>query len=236
MPSSRPVPFDLVFEQSAQEVFPRIRAALEQGGRDDRDRDAFLMIREVVELLRDLRPEEGLGKGIDHLAALVHHAYLFWRAGEHIREIEAEGLRNLLSIAGPDDGSQAPSAYYVVFPEHRLWAEVIPGQPPEPLDGCFVHSSTDILRVLAVFGVHPGREGFSVVEASGSRPATLARRDGTPLFASVLRGGAAGELFSLTGEEELLELGWRVQLGAGSWEPGATSNSTRRSQHLAPSS
>jgi hypothetical protein len=241
MPRSRPTPFDLVFEQSAQEAFPRIRAALHQGCQDDRDRDAFLMARDVVGLLRDLRPEEGLGEGIDQLAAFVHHAYLFWSAGEYVREIEAEGLKNLLSTGASDGCAQAPPTYYVQFPEHRLWAAAIPGQPPEPLDGCFVHSSGDTLRVLAVLGVHPGREGFSVVEASGLRPAVLAREDGTPLFAPVLVGGAAGGLFSLTGEEELLELGWRVQLSAGSWESGVRSSRAQApaaagSQLQAPSS
>jgi hypothetical protein len=177
-----------------------------------------------VDLLRDLRPEEGLGEGIDQLAAFVHHAYLFWRAGEHVRDIRAEGLQILLSTSELDDSSPAPPAYYVQFPEHRVWAEVLPGQPPEPLDGCFVHPSADSLRVLAVFGVHPERQGFSVVEASGPRPAMLARNDGRPLFAPVLTGGAAAGLFSITGAEELLELGWRAHLGAWSGEPGASSS------------
>ena len=76
----RPTPFDLVFSQSAQDVFPDITAGSDQAGHEPRDRDRFLMLREVVTLLRELRPEEGLGEGIDQLAALVHHAYLFWEA------------------------------------------------------------------------------------------------------------------------------------------------------------
>ena len=39
------------------------------------------MDREVVTLLRDLRPEEGLGEAMDQMVALVHHAYLTWAAG-----------------------------------------------------------------------------------------------------------------------------------------------------------
>ncbi|MEP6551023.1 MAG: hypothetical protein ABJB95_07560 [Gemmatimonadales bacterium] len=162
----RPTPFDLVFSQSAQEVFPKIRLALDQAGHDPRDRDRFLMLREVVTLVRELRPEEGLGEGIDQLAALVHHAYLYWEAEERVIELTAEQLTALLRTRTPpgtEDLAEAPPAYYAQIPQHRMWAEVIPGHPPEPLDGCFVHSTPDgaARRVLGVFGMHPEREGFS---------------------------------------------------------------------------
>jgi hypothetical protein len=218
----RPIPFDLVFGQSAQEVFPKIRLALDQAGHDARNRDRFLMLREVVTLVRDLRPEDGLGEGIDQLAALVHHAYLYWESEERVIELAAEHLTSLLqTISSTADTADLPSAYYAQIPQHRVWAEVIPGHPAEPLDGCFVHSTPDgaALRVLGVFGMHPEREGFSVVEAVGPRPLALARADGTELFAPTLTGGKAAGLFSITGEEELLDLGWRTQqLGAWGWE------------------
>src|SRR5580765_7484927 len=92
----RPTPFDLVFGQLAQEVFPKIRLALDQAGHDPRDRDRFLMLREVLTLVRELRPEEGLGEGIDQLAALVHHAYLYWEAEKRVIELDAEHLTSLL--------------------------------------------------------------------------------------------------------------------------------------------
>lgn len=220
---SRPTPFDLVFGQFPQDTFPNIRAAMEAGGYGSRDRDRFLMLREVVTLLRDLRPEEGLGEGIDQLAALVHHAYQYWEAGEATIQLSAERLNDLL--AGPrEESADPPPAYYVQLPERRVWAEVIPGQPHEPLDGCFVASTLDggSLRVLGVFGVHSDREGFSVVEAAGPRPRALARENGTALFAPVLAGGVAARLFSLTGEEELLELGWRTRAVAGDVTVGAS--------------
>jgi hypothetical protein len=209
----RPTPFDLVFGQSAQEVFPRIRLALDQAGHDPRDRDRFLMLREVVTLVRELRPEEGLGDGIDQLAALVHHAYLYWEAEERVIELPAEHLTSLLrTFTSTGDRTEVLSAYYAQVPQHRIWAEVIPGHPPEPLDGCFVHSTPDpaVLRVLGVFGIHPEREGFSVVEAMGPKPVALVRADGTELFAPTLTGGQAAGLLSITGEEELLGLGWRT--------------------------
>jgi hypothetical protein len=225
---SRSTPFDLVFGKSAQEVFPKIRLALDQAGHDPRDRDRFLMLREVVTLVRELRPEEGLGEGIDQLAALVHHAYLYWEAEERVIELTGEDLTSLLrTFTGSGDEAEAPFAYYVQMPQHRIWAEVIPGHPPEPLDGCFLHTIPGgaALRVLGVFGIHPEREGFSVVEAVGPRPLALVRADGTELFAPTLTGGQAAGLFSITGEEELLELGWRTSALATA--PPAEANAWR---------
>ncbi len=236
----RPTPFQLVFGTSAQEVFPSIRLALQQAGHDPRDRDRFLMLRDVVTLVRELRPEEGLGEGIDQLAALVHHAYLHWEAHEPVTEVSAEQLPSLLR-ARTDDREENLSAHYAQMPQHRIWAEVIPGHPPEPLDGCFVHPTSDgsELRVLGVFGMHPEREGFSVVETTGSRPSGLARADGTALFSPTLTGGKAAGLYSIAGEEELLDLGWRLQEpGARSWELGARGSKPgiTSSEHPAPSS
>jgi hypothetical protein len=48
------------------------------------------------------------------------------------------------------------------------------------------------------------------VEVGGARPNGLARADGSALFAPTLAGGVAAGLHSITGEEELLELGWRT--------------------------
>jgi hypothetical protein len=210
----RSTPFDLVFEPAAKTTFPAIRLALEQGGHDPRDRDAFLMLREVVSLLRELRPDEGLGEAIDQLAALTHHAYLFWDAGCQTVDLPGERLLDLLSapFARVEDEIERP-AYYARVAERRIWAQVVAGQPPEPLDGCFVHSppTPGMLRVLGVFGIHPERAGFTVVEVVGPRPLALARMDGTTPFTPILPGGAAARLLSLVGEEELLELGWRTR-------------------------
>ena len=106
-----------------------------------------------------------------------------------------------------------PPAYYVQLPERRIWAHTVTGNPPEPLDGCFVHASSGgrSLRVLGVFGLHGERAGFTVVEVAGIRPVALIRPDGSELFSPTLAGGAAARLFSLAGGEELLELGWRTR-------------------------
>jgi hypothetical protein len=225
MQSTRPTPFDLVFREAAETIFPPVRDALAATGHDPRNRDAFLMVREVITLIRDLRPEEGLGEEIDQLAALIHHSYLFWDAGRPTIAISPEDLPTLLASEFPFISEQATRPpYYAQLPLRRIWAQVVGGEPPEPLDGCFVHSiDGSTLKVLGVFGIHPERAGFSVVEVSGLRPAQLRRQDGTSLFSPSLPGGALAGLFSLAGEEELLELGWRLQLGAGSRELGARS-------------
>jgi hypothetical protein len=209
----RPTPFSLAFGDLAAARFPPISRALAAAGTDPRDRDAFLLLREVSQLLRELRPDEGLGEGVEALAALVHAAYLFHRAGEPIVTVDEETLRLLVS-AIPGPGRAAPSPQgpaYVQLPPLRVWGVAREGAPAEPLDGWFAAEGKDGLSLVAVFGMHPGREGFTVVEASGPRPDELRRPDGTPLFAPMLAGGMTAGLASLSGAEELLELAWRVE-------------------------
>ena len=177
---------------------------------DPTNRDAFLLVPEVVTLMRDLRPEEGIGEGMDFLVALGHHAYLAWDAGSltvSLTVAQAEALLGVTSPPVPPLG-EAPKAYYAQFLEHRVWASVVDDQLAEPLDGCFIHSTSGgTLRVLGIFGLRPERLGFSAVEAAGPRPEALTRPDGTALFASTL---GAERLHSIIGGDELLELGWRT--------------------------
>lgn len=217
MISPRPTPFDLVFGPLAEDRFPPIQAALEADGRDPRDRDAFLMTREVVQFIRELRPEDAIGERIEQLIALLHHAYLFWLAGTPALELTAGELDVMLASApgvtapGVTAPGEAPPAFYVQLPERRVWAEVVPGAAHEPLDGLFLTLAPGgELRVLGAFGLRQDRMGLSVVEVTGSRPAHLLRPDRTALFASALPGGGAARLASLIGAEELLELGWRA--------------------------
>jgi hypothetical protein len=214
----RPTPFDLVFARTAETVFPRIRAALERAGHDAADRDAFLLLPDVVSLLHDLRPEEGLGEGMDQLVALVHHAYLLWDAGVLTLPLPADRLASLLeapSPASPAPG-EPPRAYYAQLQDRQVWARVVDDLPAEPMDGCFVHTTGAELRVLGIFGIRPEREGFSAVETAGPRPRALERPDGSPLFSPVLAGGQSAGLYSIVGGEELLELGWRTRALANS--------------------
>ncbi|MFL5495895.1 MAG: hypothetical protein ACJ8DC_16040 [Gemmatimonadales bacterium] len=211
----RPTPFDLVFSQIAERTFPEIRGSIERAGYEPTDRDAFLMIPEVVSLLRELRPEEGVGEGMDQLVALLHHVYVLWDAGGLTLPVLEDRLAELLGSSFPATTStppEPPRAYYAQFPQHQVWAEVLEGESHEPLDGCFVHSMTGgNLRVLGVFGVRPERLGFSVVEAEGPWAPDLRRPDGSRLFSPVLPGGVSAGLHSIAGGEELLELGWRTR-------------------------
>jgi hypothetical protein len=213
---ARPTPFDLVFHRIAESSFPRIAASLAQSGVNPADRDAFLMDREVITLLRELRPEEGLGEAMDQMVALVHHAYLTWAAGTVTLPVSREAAEELLGQeAAQAGGSTEALAYYAQFPERMIWASVVENQAPEPLDGVFVSSEPGgDLRVLGIFGLRLDRPGFSAVEASGARVQGLAREDGSPLFQPTLDGGTAAGLRSIIGEAELLELGWRTR-----WKP-----------------
>ncbi|HET7425662.1 MAG TPA: hypothetical protein VFJ50_01385 [Gemmatimonadales bacterium] len=219
---ARPTPFDLVFARSAETVFPLIRASLESGGQKATDRDAFLMVPEVVSLLHDLRPEEGIGDGMDQLVALAHHAYLLWDAGVLTLPITADRLTELLAKPAVDSPGldDPPRAFYAQLLDRQVWAKVIDDEAAEPMDGCFVHPANGELRVLGIFGLRPDREGFSAVETVGPRPRGLERPDGTPLFSPVLRGGDAAGLYSLVGAEELLELGWRTRALASELSAG----------------
>ena len=225
---ARATPFELVFQQVAETSFPRIAASLAAGGQDPADRDAFLMDREVVTLLRDLRPDEGLGEAMDQMVALVHHAYLVWADGGITVPIGREAAEDLLGPASAEPGTRKDvPAYYAQFPERMIWASVVENQAPEPLDGAFVsRDPSGALRVLGIFGLRADRAGFSAVEAVGDRVEGLAREDGSSLFEPTLPGAAVAGLRSIAGEEELLELGWRTQglaaeVGSGEapWRP-----------------
>jgi hypothetical protein len=213
--AERLTPYDLVFAPMADERFPPIRAALAATGQDARDRDAFLLTREAAELVHDLRPEGGMGEGIDQLAALVQHAFLFWDAGAHLMTVDRPALERLLAPDPPPSPLPTGAAPYVQLPERVIWARPLEEEAFEPLDGWFAHvAPSGLLRALAVFGLHPERMGFTVVEAAGARPVGLARADGSPLFAPTVAGGDLAGLRSILGAEELLELAWRAR-GAG---------------------
>lgn len=215
MPDPRPTPFSLVFGATASERFPAVRTGLAAAGIDPRDRDAFLLTQQVAELLRELRPEAGVGAAVETLVALLHHAYLFWMTGENVQVVSDADLDRMLSVptfrpsALPT--SRPPVCRYVQLPPLRVWANPVAGQLAEPLDGWFASRSDTQLSLLAVFGLNPAREGLTAAEVVGPRPGTLQRLDGSALFSPLLPGGAAAGLASLAGEEELLELAWRAE-------------------------
>jgi hypothetical protein len=219
--SDRPTPFGLVFDELSRTRFPALKASLAERQADPHDRDAFLLDPVGVQTLRAIVPEEGVGEAIDQHVAMLHNAYLFWQDGERTVTLDRPDAEQILTR--PEPNGDLPSVtYYVQMPERLLWARVTEQQPHEPLDGLFVHrDGGGTLHVLAVFGLHPERLGFSVVEAAGIRPQNLVREDGTPLFSSVIEGGDRAGLYSITGGEELLELGARALSAADGTGPGS---------------
>jgi hypothetical protein len=163
-------------------------------------------------MIREARPEEGYGETIDQVVALLHLAYLYWQEGRPVIDLDDTGLDAVVSTGGDADGVlQQPPAYYVRIPPRRVWASPLEGATPEPLDGWIAARHGDLLRLVALFGVRPERDGATVVAAEGTAPVDLSRDDGTPLFSPVLPGGQAAGLYSIVGTEELLELAWRVE-------------------------
>lgn len=227
----RLTPYQLAFGADSEARFARIRESLARGGRDPHDLDAFVLDREVSALLRELVPEEGVGEAVREHLALLHHAWLYWEAGGWLISPTRDRARRLLAPAAPQEPlpptADLPRAFYLQLPERLVWADLGDGQPHQPLDGAFIRPWPEGgLFMLAVAGMHPGREGFTVVEADGYPTEALSRPDGVPPFGSVLPGGEAAGLFSVVGEPELLELGARALQLAG--EAAACAGSGRQ--------
>lgn len=204
---ARLTPYDIAFGHPAEERFTRIRASLAASDREPDDLDAFLLDREVVTYLRELVPEEGIGSGIEQHVALLHHAFMYWLAGGALVRPSKPRTERMLATAPTAERGALPQAYYFQVPERLIWGGLAPEEPHQPLDGLFVRPYPDGgLFLLAVFGMHAGSEGFTVVDLDGYPEAALAREDGSPLFAPVLPGGAAAGLYSIAGGEELMEL------------------------------
>lgn len=206
----RRTPYDLAFGADAEPRFAELRDSLARTGRDPADQDAFILDPEVVRYLRELVPEEGIGEAVAEHVALLHHAYRYWAAGGWTFRLTRERAAALLRAASPPLPAEPPPPFYVQFPERLVWAPLAPDAPHQPLDGLFVQPwPAGGCFLLAVFGLHPGQDGFSVVAADGYRPEGGVREDGAPWFAPTMPGGEAAGLHAITSEDELLELAAR---------------------------
>jgi hypothetical protein len=208
---ARPDPFNLVFSPFRNERFPAIRNEL--GGR--RDLASFMLAAPALELMRELRPEDGLGEAVDDFVTLVHAAYLFWVDGERLVTVDEPATRRLCL---PADGATEPfssgiarrDTRYIQIAPRIVWGQLAEGAPFEPLDGAFVGTADADLHVVACFGVHPERPGVSVVAIDGPPPSVTVRPDGTALFAPRMPGGDAAHLHAVITGDELLLLAWRA--------------------------
>ena len=205
----RAAPFDLLFGTFRAERFPAIRAALGE----QRGVDVFMLSQPALELMQELRPDEGLGDAVDDFVALVHASYLFWRDGEETVALNEAATRALLATSRERSGLPG-TARYVQLAPRIIWGQLEADAPFEPLDGWFAFAGTSgALRMVACFGVHPERPGVSVVALEGSEPVIVVRPDGTPPFSATMSGGDAAGLHAVSGPEELLLLAWRASSG-----------------------
>lgn len=212
--ADRPDPFALVFGALASERFPAITESLKRSGRDGTDRDAFLLDREVIELLRELVPEKHDPAQIGDFVATLHHAWQFWQGGRVVVALDRPRIGPLLAPVVPafPSSPEAERPCYVQVPERLIWAQLTPEEAHEPLDGLFVTTPAEgTISALALFGVHPARPGFGVAEVRGTRPRSPARADGSPAFSPALPGGDAAGLHSIVSGDELLELAFRLR-------------------------
>lgn len=211
MTEVHPHPFTLVFADLAPTRFRAIEAEL--GGATSVD--AFLLCRAAVELLGELRPDEGIGDAIDDFVAFVHAAYHFWAAGETTVTFDEAATRNLCRATDDVSHKSASAAdperaMYIQVAPRVVWGQLTQADHFEPLDGWFDLGTRDPMQLVACFGVHSGRPGLSVLSIAGSRPISLVRDDGTAPFAPTMPGGDAAGLHAVTGGEELLLMAGRA--------------------------
>jgi len=213
-----PIPADLALGPLADR-FPSIERSLAAAGSDPRRREAFVLDREAAALLRELRPEGGVGEGVDDLLAFLHAAFLHWRDGTRVVEVDRSTLDRVVRLVGPDPEPGSGPAYYVMLAPRRVWGQPVAGSPAEPLDGWYVCRDERGLGVVAVFGLHPHRPGFTIAQARGSWPAGPDRRAGAEPFVASMPGAQEAGLWSIAGEAELLELVHRVDGWIGARGP-----------------
>ncbi len=203
--SERPHPFDLIFGGIADERFPAIRAVAPT----DVSLEEFLVSAPAIEVLRELRPEEGLGAG-DDFVALVFAGYRYWADGRRTVALDEGATRALCRPVLPEVSAPSGTRYIQIAPR-LIWASLDGGEQHEPLDGWFAVPAAEGMRVVAAFGVHPGRPGLSVLTVAGRLEAIHeSRADGAALFSPTMRSGDVANLLSIASLEELLLLSWRA--------------------------
>ncbi len=205
-PPQRPHPFARVFGDLAAARFPAIREAIPA----DADLDTFLMAPAAIELLHDMRPDEGLGEAVDDFVAFVHAAWRHWADGAVTVVCDTEATRALCASGdGVPAGPPPVRARYIQVAPRLVWGQLADGESWEPLDGWFVLPVPAGLRIVACFGLHAERPGLSVVALEGAAPGVVRRADGSASFAPLMPGGDRAGLYAVAAPEELLLLAWR---------------------------
>ena len=204
-------PFDLAFGELASTRFAEIGV---DPGPELRDRRTFFQRAPVERLLADLAPgvETPLRAALmEEYGTLLYATYHYWAAGQLTLDVSVEDLDRaaVRGVTGRLPGVPR-GACYLRLPERRMWAQIAPDAPHEPLDGLFAVSGPEDVEVtlLAVLGLWADRDGFSQIAVTAPREdfrrAAEARRE--PLFAPLMEGGERAGLRSITTEGELLDL------------------------------
>jgi hypothetical protein len=230
---ARPTPYGLVFahELFEAQLFPSIRAEIEDRGAASHVFEIFVGLEEVRTLLERLVPESETG-GAESAAVLAQHArllyqaYHYWTDGGATFRLTEGGLRALLSAPRAEIAAELRPprrSGYAQFPSNVVWARVDESSPPEPVDGFFWTLGFDAaarrqrIELAYALGVRAGRPGFSQVEAGApldergfarweEAPARAAGVD----FENILPGGELTVLHAITTPAEAVKLAGRV--------------------------
>jgi hypothetical protein len=219
--TARTTPFALVFAELAPARFPGIAQAIGDDPASAADRDRFVLLAPVGELLREVVPDDSPPESLEAYVRLLHHAYRHWAAGGWVYDVSEALLARALA-GGPLSSRPVQPALYLRLPALRVWGAARAGAAPEPLDGVFVTRTDDqdAIAALGIFGMHAERAGFSAVavegradedRASAGELEIAARRgDGSASFAPLLEGGSAAAIHSVADAGEMLLLTCRL--------------------------
>lgn len=210
-------PYDMVFATPELEgkAFIEIREEAAARAVDASNRDQFLMLAKMGELMRSLLPPDADKPAYSQFSAIVLHAYHYWLAGKQTFGMDEDVLRSLLAhdfIGSWHMVSPAPAGY-VQLPRNLLFARIDEGAHAEAIDGFFFRHDGQ-LELLLVLGLLPNRAGFSIIDV----PAEVLPEDAAHFgdvkaraqgddFANVLPGG--DRLFAITSSTEALKLASR---------------------------
>lgn len=207
-------PYELLFGEGrlTENRFGAIRGEARVAGVATARRDQFARLPAVRELLADLVPDFAEPGSLDRYLEILHHCFLFWRAGCRHYSVEEAVVRSLI-VDAPDLSDWKPrfahAALYFELPQNLCWAAVVTDEPPEPVEGMFVSlrpgeaaRETDILVVL---GIRPHRPGFSVAELTVDLDAATDVKE-PDAFTSDIPGADLADLYSLQRSGEVVTL------------------------------
>lgn len=215
--STRLHPYDLVFAtpELEGEAFPQIREESEARAVPADNREQFLMLETMGDLLRSLLPPDAGAPAFTQFGAIAMQAYSYWLAGKHTFTIDEAVLRGLLAhdFIGSWHMSAPAAAGYVQLPRNIIFARIEESAHAEAIDGFFFRQG-ERLELLLVLGLMPSRAGYSIIDVPAELPPEdaahfgdiKAREEGED-FANVLPGG--DKLFAITNSMEALKLASR---------------------------